>query len=160
MAPLIQPLASAATGDKARARPIAAGASSAMRLMGFGSLRLCEGFQMLVVDRYWSGAGGRVNLPAKETAVGTLICLPRRIALWAGAAPPGGWIVGGAAVFHNRDRSSAFLAANSSDERTPFFCKSARRSILAKMSVSWTVAEAATPRRQRCATSPERSPPS
>jgi hypothetical protein len=43
-------------------------------------------------------------------------------------------------ALHNRDRSSAFLAANSSDERMPFFCKSARRSILAKMSVSWAVA--------------------
>jgi hypothetical protein len=37
---------------------------------------------------------------------------------------------------HNRDRSSAFLAANSSGERMPFCCKSASRSILAKMSVS------------------------
>jgi hypothetical protein len=50
---------------------------------------------------------------------------------------PGG---GRAMALHNRDRSSAFLAANSSDERMPFFCKSARRSILSKMSVSWAVA--------------------
>ena len=32
------------------------------------------------------------------------------------------------------------MAANSSAERMPFFCKSARRSILAKISVSWAVA--------------------
>ena len=31
------------------------------------------------------------------------------------------------------------LAANSSDERMPFLCSSASRSILAKMSVSWAL---------------------
>jgi hypothetical protein len=41
---------------------------------------------------------------------------------------------------HNRDRSSAFLVANSSGDRMPFWCKSASRSILAKMSLSWAVA--------------------
>ena len=40
---------------------------------------------------------------------------------------------------HNRERSSAFLAANSSDERMPFLCNSASRSILAKRSVSWAL---------------------
>jgi len=37
---------------------------------------------------------------------------------------------------YKRDRSSAFLAANSSAERMPFWCKSASRSILAKISAS------------------------
>jgi hypothetical protein len=37
---------------------------------------------------------------------------------------------------HNRDRSSAFLAANSSGDRMPFCSKSASRSILPKMSDS------------------------
>jgi len=40
---------------------------------------------------------------------------------------------------HKRDRSSAFLAANSSGESMPFCCKSASRSILAKMSISKAV---------------------
>src|SRR5258705_11967063 len=40
---------------------------------------------------------------------------------------------------HNLERSSAFLAANSSDERMPFLCNSASRSILAKRSVSWAL---------------------
>jgi hypothetical protein len=34
---------------------------------------------MLVVNRYWSAVGGRVNLPAKGTAVGPLVGLPGRI---------------------------------------------------------------------------------
>ena len=45
------------------------------------------------------------------------------------------------AVAHNRERSSAFLAANSSDERMPFFCNSASSSIFAKRSVSWAAAD-------------------
>jgi hypothetical protein len=45
------------------------------------------------------------------------------------------------AVAQNRERSSAFLAANSSDERMPFFCNSASRSIFAKRSVSWAAAD-------------------
>ena len=73
MAPLIQPLASAATGGQARATPIAVKASSAMRLMGFTSLRLMVKIQMLVIDRYWSGLGGYVNLPKKEIPVRALV---------------------------------------------------------------------------------------
>src|ERR1700745_2862797 len=42
-------------------------------------------------------------------------------------------------VAHNRERSSAFLAANSSDERMPFLCNSASRSILANRSISWAL---------------------
>ena len=40
---------------------------------------------------------------------------------------------------HNRDRSSAFLAANSSGERMPFCCSSASRSMLTNMSISRAV---------------------
>jgi hypothetical protein len=40
---------------------------------------------------------------------------------------------------HNRDRSSAFLAANSSGARMPFCCSSASRSMLANMPISWAV---------------------
>src|ERR1700738_518584 len=47
------------------------------------------------------------------------------------------WVV--RAVAHNRERTSAFLAANSSDERMPFLCNSASRSIFAKRSVSWVL---------------------
>jgi len=75
MAPLIQPLASAATGGKARARPIAAKASSAT-VSWIYLTSLGVKFQMLVVDRYWSRAGGRVNLTTKENAVGVLVGLP------------------------------------------------------------------------------------
>src|SRR5207245_11248525 len=54
-----------------------------------------------------------------------------------GFVEPPQWVV--RAVAHNRERSSAFLAANSSDERMPLLCNSASRSIFAKRSVSWAL---------------------
>jgi hypothetical protein len=41
--------------------------------MGFTSLRLDVKIQMLVIDRYWSGFGGHVNLPKKEIPVRALV---------------------------------------------------------------------------------------